>query len=265
MKILFFGDVFGRPGREALRYIVPLWKKEYSPDIVIANGENISHGKGISEKTLNELFESGIDVITTGNHAVDGPRALELLADEHRPLIRPANFLSHIPGRGFLIREVCGKKLLVINAIGTVHMKKTYQMPFPIVDEIIAKNPDIKHIFVDWHAEATSEKRAMGWYLDGNVSAVVGSHAHTPTADEQILPKGTAFISDVGMVGPHRSIIGEDVKLNLYRMTTQLSAKTDVAEAPPYEINAVIIDIHDETGRAVGIQRLREVVDKSLA
>jgi metallophosphoesterase (TIGR00282 family) len=190
---------------------------------------------------------------------------LELLADERIPLIRPANFLPHIPGRGFLIKEVKGKQLLTINAIGTVHMKKTYQMPFPIVDEIIAKNPNIKHIFIDWHAEATSEKRAMGWYLDGRVSAVIGSHTHTPTADEQILPNGTAFISDVGMVGPHRSIIGEDIKLNLHRMTTQLSTKTDVAEAPPYEINAVIIDIHDETGHAISIKRIRKVVDKSLA
>ena len=265
MKILFFGDVVGRPGREALRYIVPLWKKEYSPDIIIANGENVSHGKGISERTIKEILEAGIDVITTGNHATDGPDALKILADESIALIRPVNFQPHISGRGFLVREVAGKQLLVVNAIGNVHMKKVYQMPFLLVDAVLAKYSHIKHIFVDWHAEATSEKIAMGWYLDGRVSAVVGSHTHTPTADERILSKGTAFISDVGMVGPHISVIGEDVKLNLGRLVSQLSAKTDIAVAPPYEINAVIIDIHDETGRAVSIQRIREVVDKSLA
>lgn len=264
MRILFFGDVFGRPGRDALRYIIPIWKKEYSPDIVIANGENVSHGKGISERAINELLEIGVDVITTGNHAVDGPRALDVLKDPELPLLRPINFLSHIPGKGFLVKRVAGKELLIINAIGNVHMKKVYQFPFPLVDEILANHQTIKHILVDWHAEATSEKMVMGWYLDGRVSAVVGSHTHTPTADERILPKGTGFISDVGMVGPHYSVIGEDIKLNLNRFLSQLPAKTDVAEAPPYEINAVCIDIDDKTGHCTSIQRLREVVDKLL-
>lgn len=264
MKILFFGDVFGKPGREALRYIIPPWKKEYAPDIVIANGENVSHGKGISERAINELLEAGVDVITTGNHAVDGPNALELLKRADIPLLRPINFLSSIPGRGFLTKQVAGNELLIINAIGNVHMKKFYEFPFPMIDSVLKQHQNLKHVFVDWHAEATSEKVAMGWFLDGRVSVVVGSHTHTPTADERLLPKGTGFISDVGMVGPHYSVIGEDVPLNLNRFLTQSPGKTDVALAPPYEINAVIIDIDDKTGHCVSLKRLREVVDKSL-
>ncbi len=265
MKILFFGDVVGRPGREGLRYAIPKWKAEYNADIVIANGENISHGKGISEKAIKEIMDAGVDVVTSGNHAVDGPSALELLGNEKLPLLRPVNFLPHIPGRGWMVKNVNGTDLLIINAIGNVHMKTVYQFPFPMVDAVIAEHPDIKYIFVDWHAEATSEKMVMGWHLDGRVSAVVGSHTHTPTADERILPQGTGFISDVGMVGPHYSVIGEDVKLNMNRRVLQLPGKTDMAEAPPYEINAVIIDIDDETGRTSSIKRLREIVDKSLA
>ncbi len=264
MRILFFGDVVGRPGREALRYIIPLWKKEHMPDIIIANGENMAHGKGISERAVRELFASGVDVLTSGNHAIDGPDALAVLADESFPLIRPLNFQAHIPGRGFLVKDAGGYPLLIMNAIGTVHMKKVYQMPFSMIDTVLEKHPGIKHILLDWHAEATSEKIAMGWYVDGRVSAVLGSHTHTPTADERILPKGTAFISDAGMVGPHHSIIGEDVTLNLKRLTTQLNGKTDIAVAPPYEINAVVVELDNESGRAVSIRRMREVVDKSL-
>ncbi|MEK7148961.1 MAG: TIGR00282 family metallophosphoesterase [Patescibacteria group bacterium] len=265
MNILFFGDVIGRPGREALRYIIPLWKKEYAPDIVIANGENISHGKGISERTIKELLDSGVDVITSGNHATSGPGALELLKDEKLPLLRPINFLPHIPGRGFLVKTVNDKKLLIVNAIGNVHMRKVYQFPFPMIDALIAEHPGIKHIFLDWHAEATSEKVAMGWHVDGRVSVVVGSHTHTPTADERILPKGTGFISDVGMVGPHHSVIGEDIKLNLERLLSQTHGKADMAEAPPYEINAVFIELDEETGKTLAIRRLREIVDKPLS
>lgn len=264
MKILFFGDVVGRPGREALRYIIPLWKKNYMPDIVIANGENISHGKGISTRSIKEIMEAGVDVITTGNHATDGPDPLAVLKDDSLPVLRPLNFQPNIPGKGFLIKEVLGKKLLIINAIGNVHMKKIYQLPFPLVDAVLSKYPEIKHILLDWHAEATSEKKAMGWYLDGRVSAVLGTHTHTPTADECILPKGTAFISDVGMVGPSISVIGEAVKLNLERLVLQLSGKADVATAPPYEINGVLIELDNDSGRATSIIRLREVVDKSL-
>ena len=265
MKILFFGDVVGRPGREALRYIIPIWKKEYTPDIVIANGENISHGKGISERTINEILEAGVEVITTGNHAVSGPNALQLLADEKYPLLRPINFLPNIPGRGYLIQSIKGRELLIINAIGNVHMRKVYQLPFPMIDAVLKEHQSVRHIFIDWHAEATSEKIALGWYLDGKVSVVVGSHTHTPTADERILPNGTGFISDVGMVGPHHSVIGEDVTLNLNRLVSQLPTKADMAKAPPYEINAVIIDIDDESGKTASIKRLRQVVDKSLA
>ena len=254
----------GRPGREALRYIIPLWKKEHAPDIIIANGENISHGKGISERTINEIREAGVDVITTGNHATDGPNASTLLAQESLPLLRPLNFQSNIPGRGFWVGEVSGRKLLIINAIGNVHMKKVYQLPFPLVDNVLTAHSHIKHIVLDWHAEATSEKKAMGWYVDGRVSAVLGSHTHTPSADEQILPKGTAFISDVGMVGPYISVIGDDVTLNLERLISQTSTKADVAAAPPYEINAVLVELDNDSGRAVAIQRLRQVVDKSL-
>lgn len=264
MKILFFGDVFGRPGREALAKIIPEWRAKYSPDVVIANSENISHGAGISEKAIREIREAGVNIMTGGNHSLEGKNAAQLLNDTSLPLLRPENFVAGSPGRGFGYFDAGGKKLLVINLIGQAHMRQHYDSPWTAVDRILKENEggeNAKHIIVDWHVDVTAEKMAMGWYLDGKVSAVLGTHAHTPTADERILPKGTAFISDVGMVGPHYSIIGQEIEANLQRYRTNLPTKVDVAEAPPYEINAVFLELNDDGGKAVKIQRLRDILE----
>lgn len=264
MKILFFGDVFGRPGREALTKIIPEWRTKYSPDVVIANAENISHGAGISEKSLNEIREAGVDIMTGGNHSLEGKNAAELLNDPTLAILRPENLVAGSPGRGFGYFDVNGKKLLVINLIGQAHMRQHYDSPWTAVDRILKENEggeNTKYIIVDWHVDVTAEKMAMGWYLDGTVSAVLGTHSHTPTADERILPKGTAFISDVGMSGPHYSIIGQEIEANLQRYRTNSPTKVDVASAPPYEINAVLLGLDSNTGKASKIQRLREILE----
>ena len=275
MKILFFGDIFGKPGREALKFIVPQWKKEYEPDVVIANGENMSHGAGISESATKELLEAGVQIITGGNHTFEGKDASKLLNDPKLPLLRPANMPSEMPGRGYAffkvknheaaaVENAVGADLLLINLIGQVHMRYQYDSPFKAVDEILS-NIQISHypsipIIIDWHADASSEKVAMGWYLDDRVSAVLGTHSHTPTADERILPKGTGFVSDIGMAGPHNSIIGQEIAANLERFTKQISKKVDVAEAPPYEINAIFLEIDEKTAKTIKIQRLRKII-----
>ncbi|MDO8560846.1 MAG: TIGR00282 family metallophosphoesterase [bacterium] len=264
MKILFFGDVFGRPGREALAKIIPEWKAKYSPDIIIANAENISHGAGISENSIREVREAGIDIMTGGNHSLEGKNAAELLNNHEIPIVRPENLAKGSPGRGFKYFEINNKNLLVINLIGQVHMRQNYDSPWTAADRILKQNEageNAKHIIVDWHADVTAEKIAMGWYLDGKVSAVLGTHSHTPTADERILPKRTAFISDVGMTGAHYSIIGQEIETNLKRYRTNSPVRVDVASAPPYETNAVLIELDDENGRATKIERLRKILE----
>lgn len=280
MKILFFGDIFGRPGREALKFIIPEWKKKFAPDIVIANGENMSHGAGISETAIKELLVSGVQIITGGNHTFEGKDSFKLLNDLNIPLIRPANMSAELPGRGHIFFGIKNGELrimntpddadlLVINLIGQVHMRYHYGSPFRIADDILQKNHSSHSTFhipviVDWHADASSEKVALGWYLDGRVSAVLGTHAHTPTADERILPKGTGFVSDVGMVGPHNSIIGQEILANIERFIKQIPKKVDVASAPPYEINAIFLEIDEKTGKTIKIQRLRKIIEVEL-
>ncbi|OGY15738.1 MAG: hypothetical protein A3I52_01620 [Candidatus Blackburnbacteria bacterium RIFCSPLOWO2_02_FULL_40_10] len=289
MRILFFGDIFGKPGREALKFIIPQWKKEYEPDVIIANGENMSHGAGISESAIKELMSAGVQIITGGNHTLEGKNASNLLNDASLPLLRPANMSSELPGRGFGFYRIGNNpldpargrelgimdgpenaNLLVINLIGQVHMRYQYDSPFKAIDEIL-QGPTLKSErsglvkIVDWHADASSEKIALGWYLDGRVSAVLGTHSHTPTADERILPKGTSFVSDIGMIGPHNSIIGQEISANLERFIKQIPKKVEVAPAPPYEINAVFLETDEKTGKTIKIQRIRKIIHENLA
>ncbi|MBI2637540.1 MAG: YmdB family metallophosphoesterase [Candidatus Sungbacteria bacterium] len=273
MKILFFGDVFGRPGREALLRIIPEWRASFSPAIIIANGENMSHGAGISESSVKEILQAGVDIITGGNHSIEGPDAGRLLDDTTLPLLRPANMAGGLPGRGFdyfsfssgtVTRAArdADSELLVINLISQTNMRFHYDSPFSAFEKIL-KDAEVKKpkiILVDWHADASSEKIALGWLADGHVTAVLGTHTHTPTADERILPKGTAFISDVGMVGPHYSVIGQEIEENITRLILQTPKRVDVAPAPPYEINAVLIDINETTWKATRIERLRKII-----
>jgi metallophosphoesterase (TIGR00282 family) len=259
MRILFFGDIVGRPGREALKEILPKWKKEYQPDLVVANGENLAHGKGITEKSLQEILELGVDLVTSGDHIWDQKGVAVLLEDKEIPILRPANFPECVPGQGCRVVEVRTKKILVINLIGRVFMHEQYDDPFRKADQILEEvGEEINGIIVDWHAEATSEKVCLGWYLDGRVSAVLGTHTHIPTADARILPKGTAYISDVGMVGVRDSSLGMDKEMAIKRFLTQMNQKLEVAKGS-VEVNAVILEL-DNQGQAKKIEKLQKIV-----
>lgn len=255
MKILFFGDIVGKPGREGLKKILPDWKDKYRPDLVIANGENIAHGFGIGKKSLNEVLDAGVDFITSGDHTFNQEETKLLLEDKSIPLIKPANMPG--PGRGYAVIEVGTKKVLIINLIGQIFMKEEYDNPFECIDKILAEN-DIKIIIVDWHAEATSEKVCMGWHLDGRVSAVLGTHTHIPTADARVLTKGTAYITDIGMVGVRDSSLGMDKELALKRFLTKRKIKLEIAEGL-VSVNAVLIEIKKD-GQAKSIELLQKTI-----
>lgn len=257
MKLLFIGDIFGQPGRMAIRKILPRFKKERGVDVVIANGENAVRGRGISEKTAEELFGAGIDVITTGNHAFDVRDAIPYFSKE-KYLLRPANYSAVAPGRGFVIKEILGGvQLAVINLIGRVHMSPA-DCPFATVDRLLIDLKDQADvIFVDMHAEATSEARAMGWHLDGKVAAVLGSHTHVQTADEEILPGGTAYLSDVGMTGPYRSIIGIELGSALQKFLTGVKVPFEPA-TEDVRFCGALVEIEESTGLAQKIERICE-------
>lgn len=247
--------------------MLPVFRKKYNPDLVIANGENIAHGKGVTDKSFLELISSGVDVVTSGNHIWSHKEVAEILENKKLPLIRPLNFPPGLSGRGFLEIESGATRVLIINAIGRVFMHSHYDDPFRAVDALLedrglkSATEDFSEkygaIIVDFHAEATSEKSAFGWYLDGRVSAVLGTHTHVPTADAKILPKGTAFITDVGMVGPEVSVIGLETESILESFFKQTKIRADVAEGT-VEINAVVVEIDFQTGLAKRIERIRE-------
>lgn len=255
MKILFIGDIFGSPGRRAVREILPPLKTELKTDVVIANGENVAHGRGITRAKAVELFESGVDVITNGNHAFDIPEVFPYYESEKK-ILRPANYPVQAPGRGHVVLDVLGGiNLAVINLIGRVHMEPA-ENPFHKVDELLADltpRPDV--IFVDMHAETTSETRAMGWHLDGRVAAVLGSHTHVPTADEEILPGGTAYLTDTGMTGPYHSVIGMEVKGVIEKFKTGVKQRFEVAEGD-VRFCAALVEVEESTGLATRIERI---------
>lgn len=259
MKILFFGDIVGQPGRGALRVVIPDWKEKYAPDLIIANGENLAHGRGVTQSTLVETLALGIDVVTSGDHIFDQKEALGLLENKSLPLIRPANFPPETPGRGWISIEVGTKKVLVINLIGRTFMSEHYDDPFRCADALLKEESDNADIIiVDSHTEATSEKVCLGWYLDGRVTAVLGTHTHIPTADARILPQGTAYISDVGMVGVKDSSLGVDKDIAIKRFLTQRKTRLEVAQGP-VEVNAVLLDT--EKGKKVkSIKHLQETI-----
>ncbi len=258
MKILFFGDIFGRVGREALKLVLPELRKKYEADFVIVNGENAAHGKGLTEGSLKEILEAGADFVTTGDHAFKQKEAMEIFSKKSNPVLRPANFPKEVPGEGWDICKVGTKRILIINLLGRTFMRCHPDDPFRIAAEIIEQNDNIKCVLVDFHAEATAEKKAMGFYLDGKVSAVLGTHTHVPTADEMILPKGTAYISDVGMVGPHNSIIGARIDEVLKSTLTQLPFALEPAEGSA-EVNGLFLEIDDKSGMAKRIERIRKI------
>lgn len=251
MRILMIGDVIGKPGRRAVKSLVPSLRREHDIDLVIANGENTAGGFGITLETAYELLDNGVDVLTSGNHIWDQKEIIQHM-DEGLPLIRPANY-PNAPGRGSLVHG----NVLVINLLGRVFMSPL-DCPFKTADHILQESGDSgipPVVIVDFHAEATSEKQAMGWYLDGRVSAVVGTHTHVGTVDAKILPKGTAYISDVGMTGPVDSVIGSEASAVLDRFLTGMPQRLPVAGGPVL-INSVLIEVDQDTGKATAITRL---------
>jgi 2',3'-cyclic-nucleotide 2'-phosphodiesterase len=255
IRLLFIGDIVGKPGRDLVRHGLPAIVEYHQIDFVIANAENSAGGFGITREVGEQLLDLGIDVMTSGNHIWDKKEALDYIGIEPR-LLRPANYPAGAPGNGsYLARSRDGRSVGIVNVMGRVFMLNIDD-PFAVVKREIEKLRErTRVIFVDFHAEATSEKLAMGWHLDGRVTAVVGTHTHVQTADERILPKGTAYLTDAGMTGPHDSIIGVEIEPALSRFLTALPQKFETATANP-RLNAVIVEADDQTGRATDIERL---------
>jgi metallophosphoesterase (TIGR00282 family) len=255
IRLLFIGDIVGRPGRELVRQGLQVIVEHHQIDLVIANAENSAAGFGITREIGDQLLDWGVDVMTSGNHIWDKKEALDYIGAEPR-LLRPANYPAGAPGNGsYLARTRDGRPVGVVNVMGRVFMLNIDD-PFAVVlREIEALKQRTRVIFVDFHAEATSEKIAMGWHLDGRVTAMVGTHTHVQTADERILPNGTAYLTDVGMTGPHDSIIGVEIAAALGRFLTALPQKFETATGNP-RLNAVVIEADEKTGQATSIERL---------
>ena len=257
MNLFFIGDVVGQPGRRAITSQLPTLRNRLKLDLVVANAENIADGAGITRKTATELFAAGVDVMTNGNHAWDKKEALEYITTEPR-LLRPHNYPDGTPGTGWFVATLAsGHKVGILNLMGNVFMHPHLACPFTAASRALAERPaDVKMVLVDLHAEVTSEKMAMGWYLDGRVSAVVGTHTHVPTADERILPQGTGYITDVGMTGCYDSVIGMDTEKSLKRFVQKLPERFEVAEGVG-TICGVLLDLNESSGLCRGITRVR--------
>jgi metallophosphoesterase (TIGR00282 family) len=261
VRVLFIGDIVGRPGRDLIRQGLSALVEHHRIDFVIANVENAAAGFGITRETGDQLLESGVDVMTSGNHIWDRKEAFDYIGVEPR-LLRPANYPPGAPGNGSYVgRTHGGASIGVINVMGRLFMLNIDDPFASVKKEIAALKARAAVILVDFHAEATSEKLAMGWYLDGQVTCVVGTHTHVQTADERILPKGTAYLTDAGMTGPHDSIIGVQVEAALGRFLNALPAKLETATANP-RLNAVVIEADEQTGRAADIERLSYSLDE---
>jgi 2',3'-cyclic-nucleotide 2'-phosphodiesterase len=255
VRALFIGDIFGKPGRKILQDRLRGLIYEYRVDFCIANAENAAGGFGITPQIVDELLSADIDLLTTGNHVWD-KRAIIQYIEEQPRLLRPYNYPTRTPGNGYYLGNTrCGIRVGVLNLQGRVLMP-TLECPFRAADEAIQKmRKETPVILIDFHAEATSEKQAFGWYVDGRVSAVFGTHTHVQTADERLLPKGTAYITDVGMTGPHDSVIGSVPELSLERFLNHMPVRLEPASNNPRVCGAVV-DIDDSTGRARSIQRI---------
>jgi len=255
LTLLYFGDVVGRPGRNALAYAIPVLKQKYDASFVAVNGENAASGSGLTPATLNKILSSGADVVTTGDHIFRNKEYPGVI-NELR-VLRPANYPKSADGRGWgLYTTQDGTRIVVMNLMGRVFMEPL-RCPFELADEILtAASNQAKIILLDMHAEATSEKMAMGWYLDGRVTAVVGTHTHVQTADERVLPQGTAYISDMGMTGPYDSVLGREKAPVLKKFRTAMPARFDVAEGDP-KACGVAITVDKDTGRAIKIERFQ--------
>jgi 2',3'-cyclic-nucleotide 2'-phosphodiesterase len=258
MRILFLGDIVGKPGRQAVTALLPRLIDHERLDFVVANCENVTNGSGVDPKSARDLLAAGVDVLTSGNHVWRRKEILEFIAMERR-LLRPANFPPMVPGRGWTVAETAdGTSVGVINLIGRVYMDSV-DCPFRAAESVLREiGPRARVVLVDMHADATSEKGAMGWFLDGKVTAVLGSHTHVQTADERVLPGGTAYLTDAGMCGPTDSVIGVKQELAIERFLTHMPVKFEVAGGPVV-VQGAFIDLDPQTGRAESIRRLQQV------
>lgn len=254
MNILFLGDIFGKPGRKVVKKALASLQKEHDIAFTIANAENAASGRGLTADTMRELLDAGIDVLTMGNHVWDNKDIMNII-DEPR-IVRPANYPGDCPGQGYHVYTAgFSKKVAIINLSGRVFMP-SLDCPFKTVEEILAAVADTAdYIIVDFHAEATSEKAALGYYLDGRTTAVLGTHTHIQTADEKILPSGTAYITDLGMTGPYESILGVDKDLIIKKFLTQRPVRFEVARGPA-QIQGVVLKLDDFSSRALSITRI---------
>lgn len=243
MRILFIGDIYGEPGREILSKELPNLKFKYKPNLIIVNGENAAHGRGITKKIYKEFMEMGIHVITMGNHTFSNYELANFINDESINIVRPCNYYN-APGYGYKVINYNDKKVLIINVLARTYLNLSLENPFIAVENILNS---VKHdySFIDFHGEATSEKVAFGHYLDGKADVIVGTHTHIPTADERVLPKGTIYITDVGMTGPLNGIIGVDKDIIIARFINGISEKNQVADGPRW-LNGVIIDLNNK-------------------
>ena len=259
MKVLFIGDIVARIGCEATKKILPKIQSEYGIDFTIANGEHLSDRVGLSVETVKEMQHAGIDFFTTGNHVWRKKQFTEHLDKSDVPVLRPANYPAGAPGDGYRVVETPGGKMLIINLLGREGINANLASPFERIDQILSEVKDYKYSFVDFHAEMSSEKVAFARYLDGRVSAVVGTHIHVPTADNRVLTNGTAVVTDVGFVGPRESVLGvkEDIIFNVF--LTGLPQLFEIADGDCV-FNSVIIDI-DNNGKATSIERIDRVVN----
>jgi len=259
LKILFIGDIVGNPGRKAVKRALPVIKREYGVKFCIANGENSAGGAGITNIVADELYNYGIDVLTLGNHTWSKRNGISFIDNDKR-ITRPANYAPGIMGNGSTIIEGNDVSIGVINLQGRIYMDNV-DCPFRAADkEVNYLKNFTKIIIVDFHAEATSEKNALAWYLDGKVSAVIGTHTHVQTSDERILPEGTAFITDVGMTGPYDGIIGVEKEAVIKKFLTGVPERFQVAKGR-VQFNAVLLDINESSGKTVSIERISQVFD----
>jgi 2',3'-cyclic-nucleotide 2'-phosphodiesterase len=258
LRVLMLGDVIGSPGRGLLHRLLRSLQRQYAADLTIANGENSAAGRGITIATAQDMVAAGVDVITSGNHIW---RQQDIVGgmQGRLPLVRPINYPAGAPGQGWHTVLAGETRVTIVNALGRTFMEPL-DNPFLALDRLLASPPgDLGAVLVDFHAEATSEKRAMGWYLDGRVAAVVGTHTHVPTADAQVLPNGTAYVTDVGMCGPRHSVIGVAIEASVERFVTQRPTRYEVAREGPLDFNAVLIEIDRASGRGVSIRRVDRV------
>jgi metallophosphoesterase (TIGR00282 family) len=261
MRLLFLGDIMGASGRDAVLRQVPIWKREWMLDAVIVNGENAVHGKGINREVTQKLLAAGVDAITTGNHAFDVKGEVGCF-ESFPTLLRPVNFLPRTPGRGHcVITTPKGQTILVVNPIAQLFMNQQVNSPFYAVDDLLRQytlGGNVNAIFVDFHSETTSEVQSLGWYLDGRVSAVIGTHTHAPTADTTILPRGTAFQSDAGMCGDYRSVLGVEHARAVEGFTNNYIADRKMEPAKgPATLCGIYLEIDDKSGRTTRAEPVR--------